>query len=263
MNICISLQRGMAYCLLFIVTGCALSGGKEPFQVYAPRNDCVACEPQEKWGFIKKTIVRNGKVVYFASFQPKESATKFQIERIGLCYGMALDTLKMGATHFRILDKEKWGDWYTASTPAEVHITIGGDAEIYGSGVSRRNRDQSGMWWTNQYYEVAKPDCDNDQEKCSVKHKYNVTECPYGGDALRNETEFKKGSLSCVMKRNPKLLLDNVYSDEAGCGFPKMEKSPINIDQQTKELFDKELDAGYWVSSQDIIRKFEMFFEAK
>lgn len=245
-----------------IVAGCVTNGSKEPFQVFAPQNDCVACVPQEDWGFKKKTIFRDGKIVYFASYQPKESATEFQLEKIGLCYGIALDTIKMGATHFRILDKEKWGNWYMASTPAEVYIPPIGSAKIYSGGTSRNNRDQSGMWWTNQYYEVGSPNCSH-QEPCSTKHKYDLNECKYEGDALRRETELKKGSLSCVMKRNPRLLLHKVYSLEAGCGIAKSEKPPSNMSPSIAELIDQELDAGYWVPAQDIVIKFEMLFELK
>ncbi|CAG1769922.1 hypothetical protein BAC3_00649 [uncultured bacterium] len=251
------------FCALAVfVSGCSVYKTKESFQVYAPQNDCVSCAEQEKWGFEKKTIFRNGKIVYFASFTPKTSVTEFQLERISLCYGMALDTIKSGATHFRILDREKWGDWYVTSTPAEINVDPLGTARVYRGGVSRKNRDQSGMWWTNNYYEVGSPDCNNSQEQCSTKHKFDVNECKHEGDSLRKETELKKGSLSCVMKRNPRLLLHKVYSLEAGCGLAKEEKAPANIDPLLNEQIDQMLEAGYWVPANDIVKKFEMLFKS-
>lgn len=245
-----------------MLSGCVTNGSKEPFQVYVVQNDCVACAPPEEWGFKKKTIFRNEKTVYFASYEPKKPSG-VQLETIGLCYGIALDTIRMGATHFRILDKEEWGNWYNKPTPAEIQFPIIGNAKIYRGGTARTNRDQSGMWWTNYYYEVRSPDCSNHQEQCSTKHQFDVKDCKYEGDSLRKETELTKGSLSCVMKRNPRLLLHKVYYREAGCGSPKLADVPSDLPPSMAQIIEQEFEPGYWVPAQDIVRKFEMLFDPR
>lgn len=246
------------------ISGCSSIGDKEPFQIYAPRTDCVSCKKQENWGFIKRTIYRHNTVAYFASFQPKASSPR-ELERIGLCYGTALDTIKAGATHFRILDKEKWGDWHEVPTPATVSVDIFGTGRIYSGGMERKNQDQSGMWWANHYYEVGSPSCKNSSKDiCSEKHKFNLQDCPYEGEGLRKETEEKRGSLACVMKRNPRLLLHKVYYSEAGCGFAGSVKKIDGMSASKNFYSDLEdrLEIDYWVPANDVIKKFEVFFKS-
>lgn len=250
--------RSITLCAIAaFISGCSSLENKEQFQIYAPRADCVSCKEQEIWGFIKRPIYRHNKVAYFASFQPRATNSR-QLERIGLCYGTAIATIKSGATHFRILDKEKWGDWYVAPTPATVSTGIFGDMKIYSGGMERKNRDQSfGMWWTNHYYGIGSPNCANSEDICSETHKFNLQDCPYEGENLRKETEEKKGSLACVMKRNPRLLLHDVYSVEAGCGSA-MDGLPANVSHNIRRY----LEIDYWVPANDVIKKFETLFKS-
>lgn len=260
------------------ISGCSSLGGKEPFQIYAPRTDCVSCKKQEQWGFIEKLIYRNNKIAYFASFKPKTTSSS-QLEQIGLCYGTAINTIKSGATHFRILDKKEWGDWHEVPTPATVSIDIFGTGKIYSGGMERKNLDQSyDMWWTNHYYEVGSPSCENAKDMCSEKHKFNLQDCPYEGDNLRKETEEKSGSLACVMKRNPRLLLHDVYFSKAQCGssgsfaefwmtVPDSTKKIIESRPDWKKFIespniDRDLDMGYWIPANDVIKKFEAIFNS-
>lgn len=238
-----------------IASGCTVLNNKEPFQIYEPRSDCVTCKKQDKWGFQKKHIFRNNKVAYFASYQPKSSSPT-QLEHIGLCYGTALDTLKSGATHFRILSKETWGAWYMKPTPATISApNLLGISSIHTGGEVRANMDQSGMWWTNHYYETGSPNCSDSKEFCAKRHKFSTEECPYEGDELRKRTEGMRGTLACVMKHNPRLLLHEVYSSEAGCGFATNESDP-EIIRNAYQL----LELDYWVPAKDIVKKFEPLF---
>lgn len=236
-----SSSKLVTFCVIAtFISGCSSLGGGEPFQIYEPKTDCVSCKKQEKWGFVKKLIYRHNQIAYFASYEPRASSPT-QLERMGLCYGTAIDTIKSGATHFRILDKEKWGDWYAKPTPATISSPdIFGRLTINMGGAERTNRDQSEMWWTNHYYEIASPKCEGQKEICSTKHNFNLQDCPYEGEELRKETEEKKGSLACVMKRNPRLLFHEVYSSEAGCY--------------------RFLEVDYWIPANDVIRKFEWLF---
>ena len=239
------------------ITGCASTNKTESFQIYAPRTDCVSCKKQEKWGFVKKLVYRNKTVAFFASFEPKTTSSR-QLERIGLCYGTALDTIKSGATHFRILSREKFGDWYVRQTPASISSPdISGASSIYMGGSERVNRDQSGMWWTNHYYEIGSPSCGSSKDSCSKKHGLNLQDCPYVGEDLRKETEEKKGSLACVMKRNPRLLLHDVYSSEGGCG-----STMDGIPEQIANDFYRMAEVDYWIPANDVIKKYEVFFRS-
>lgn len=237
-----------------ITSGCTVLSNKEPFQIYEPRSECVSCKTQDKWGFEKKLIFRNNKVAYFASYQPKSNRST-QLEHVGLCYGTALDTIKSGATHFRILSKEKWGNWYSKPTPATIsRPDLLGTMTIQEAGYVRANRDQDGMWWTNHYYEKGSPKCEN--ELCSKSHEFDLRDCPYEGEELRKNVEDKKSSLACVMKHNPALLLHQAYSSEAGCGSATNPSDPAEI----RTFMSKRLELDYWVPAKDIIKKFETLF---
>lgn len=237
------------------LSGCSAMISTQPFQIYEPKTDCVSCKKLEKWGFEKRLIYRNNMVAYFASYQPKTTSTR-QIEQIGLCYGTALDTIKSGATHFRILSKEKWGDWYMKPTPATISTpNLLGISTIHTGGAERSNSDQTGMWWTNHYYETGSPNCSDSKEFCAKRHKFSTEECPYEGNELRKRTEEMKGSLACVMKHNPRLLLHEVYASEAGCGSATNESDPAIIRNAYQFL---ELD--YWVRAEDIVKKFGVLF---
>lgn len=252
--------RSVIFCTIAaFISGCSSLGNKEAFQIYAPSTDCVSCKKQEGWGFMKRTISRHNRIVDFASFEPRTTNSR-QLERIGLCYGTAIDTIKSGATHFRILDKEKWGDWRMVPTPATVSIDIFGTGKIYSGGMERRNMDQSGMWWTNHYYEVGSPSCENSKDICSEAHKFNLQDCPYEGENLRKETEEKKGSLACVMKRNPRLLLHDVYYSEAGCGFAI--GGGMSVYANATNDIKRHLEIDYWIPANDVIKKFEVLFKS-
>lgn len=238
-----------------LLSGCSGMVSTEPFQIYEPRTDCVSCKKQEKWGFEKKVIYRNNTVINFASYEPKTNSSR-QLERIGLCYGTALDTIKSGATHFRILSKEKWGDWYMKPTPATISApNLLGISTIQTGGAVRSNRDQSGMWWTNHYYEKGSPNCADPKEFCAKRHTFDPKDCPYEGDELRKRTEEMRGSLACVLKRNPRLLLHEVYSSEAGCGSAT-DESDSAIIRNAYQL----LELDYWVPAEDIVKKFGVLF---
>jgi hypothetical protein len=225
--------------LSILMLGCSSLQGKKPFQVYAPKDDCVACKEQERWGFSKHRIFRNGQIVYFASYLPK--TTRISAEEVaGLCLGTALDTLQSGATHSRILSKEKWGNWQYVKTPASVTKDPLGAINIYGEGMVRKNLDPF-MWWTNHYYLTGSPDCAHQTETCSNFHKYDVRDCPYDGDELRKMTEEQRGTLACVMKRNPQLLFEKVYSVENWCGH----------------------ESDGWISASDVVKQYSTVFQVE
>lgn len=238
-NILIIRRITLLYALGALFSGCSFLGDKAPFQTYNPRIDCVSCKKQEDWGFSKRKIYRHNKIVNFAGFQPKAIGSK-QLERIGLCYGTAIDTIKSGATHFRILDKEIWGDWHMISTPAIVTTDLFGTKRIYSEGKELVNRDQSGIWWANHYYEIGSPDCESLIPICSYQHKFDLKSCPYEGENLRRETEEKRGTLACVMKHNPRLLLHEVYYHETTCGHE---------------------DRDRWIPADDVIKKYGVLFK--
>lgn len=256
-----SISKWITFCAIAaFICGCSSLGGKEPFQIYDPKTDCVSCKKQENWGFVKKNIYRNKKDAYLASYELRSSGNRpLRLEYMGLCYGTAIDTIKSGATHFRILDKGKMGDWQEMSTPASISgPNILGTYNIYPGGTRKVNRDLSGMGLINHYYEIGSPNCGSSTETCSKKHGFNLQDCPYEGDELRKETEEKKGSLACVMKRNPRLLLHEVYSEMAGCGDSV---DSVNTTASMNDLLRRYGEVDYWVPAKDVVKKLEGFFE--
>ena len=130
------LFRVIIFCAISIlISGCSSLGGKQPFQMYSYRTDCVSCKKMDKWGFMKKNIYRDGKYgyieFYYSAYDEemfnsniRKPLSHWQLGSLGNCYGTALDTIKLGATHFRILDKEKWGDWQDYHMPASISPSL-------------------------------------------------------------------------------------------------------------------------------------------
>lgn len=234
--------RVIIICMM-LISGCAALSSREPFQMYSPNSDCVSCKKQERWGFIKRIIYRNDEYINFALFSPKRF--NLNIEEIGLCLGTALDTLKSGNTHFQILNMEKWGDWYYSKTPARIEIGLYGQGTITEGRTERFNRDlsPSDLGATRHYYKTGRPkNCTRSVhtnfDTCSTRHKFDLADCPHEGEELRKKTEQQRGSLACIMKRNPRLLLNPVYLDERDCGY--------------------EWDG--WIPAVDVLKKYGGFF---
>lgn len=222
------------FCVI-VISGCAFSS-KEPFQIYSSRSDCVSCAEQKRWGFFKREVYRNRENVNFAYFINKLPGT-IGTGEFGLCLGTALDTLQFGNTHFRIFDLEKTGKWYDEKTPVRIDHIFG---TITGGSVQSLNADlpRNDFPRAMHYYKTGSPDCTY-PNTCSTLHKFNIEDCPYDGDELRKKTEEQRGSLACIMKRNPRLLLHRVYRKEGYCGG----------------TYDG------WISAADVVKKYSIFFD--
>jgi hypothetical protein len=169
-----------------LLNGCgALSTGKFPFQERSAAADkCPTtlrgysyseCLRKNYWGYNSAHVSRFREQVFIAGFKFQDLTIRSEDATVlgsrALLYGIAKETLNFGATHFKILPKEKYVDMrrMPATVPQlEIRGRISGDTftgtgSLIGGGGESYNHDAKGITTELQvlaYFTVASnPEC--------------------------------------------------------------------------------------------------------